>query len=186
MSQRRTSPSAGYINMSQMERGPNGRRLCRRCSVEVPKGRLTFCGDQCIHEHRIRTDPGYVRKCVMERDLGVCAACQLDTVALKREVMDQWAKGGRHWIHLLEGKGFDGYRSLWEADHIVPVIEGGGECGLENYRTLCQKCHKTVTRELRHRLALRRSEERTERIMQERRRTETLALPLEENLLPGS
>lgn len=40
----------------------------------------------------------------------------------------------------------------WEADHIVPVIEGGGECGLENYRTLCVRCHKQVTRELRARM----------------------------------
>ena len=30
---------------------------------------------------------------------------------------------------------------LWEADHIVPVKDGGGCCGLENYRTLCRKCH---------------------------------------------
>jgi hypothetical protein len=34
---------------------------------------------------------------------------------------------------------------LWDADHIVPVEQGGGECGLENYRTLCICCHKCVT-----------------------------------------
>jgi 5-methylcytosine-specific restriction endonuclease McrA len=44
-------------------------------------------------------------------------------------------------------------KNLWDCDHIKPVIEGGGECGLENLRTLCVPCHKQVTRELRARLA---------------------------------
>ncbi len=40
----------------------------------------------------------------------------------------------------------------WQADHIVPVAEGGGECGLDNMRTLCTPCHKAATRALRKRL----------------------------------
>lgn len=36
-------------------------------------------------------------------------------------------------------------RNLWDADHIVPVAEGGGECDLANMRTLCLKCHRAVT-----------------------------------------
>lgn len=43
--------------------------------------------------------------------------------------------------------------SGWDADHIVPVAEGGGECDLDNYRTLCHPCHKLVTAELAARLA---------------------------------
>jgi len=38
--------------------------------------------------------------------------------------------------------------SGWDADHIIPVCEGGGECDLGNYRTLCHPCHKEVTAEL--------------------------------------
>lgn len=38
-----------------------------------------------------------------------------------------------------------GRSSGWDADHIIPVIEGGGLCGLENYRTLCHPCHKKET-----------------------------------------
>jgi hypothetical protein len=35
----------------------------------------------------------------------------------------------------------------------VPVVEGGGECDLENIRTLCLKCHRVATLELRKRRA---------------------------------
>lgn len=48
----------------------------------------------------------------------------------------------------------------WDADHIIPVIEGGGQCGLENYRTLCVPCHKKVTKDLARRLALKRKYEK--------------------------
>jgi hypothetical protein len=44
-------------------------------------------------------------------------------------------------------------RSLWEADHIVPVVEGGGECDLSNLRTLCLRCHRMATLGLRLRRA---------------------------------
>jgi hypothetical protein len=42
--------------------------------------------------------------------------------------------------------------SLWDMDHIKPVIEGGGECGMDNLRTLCIKCHKAETAKLRKRM----------------------------------
>jgi 5-methylcytosine-specific restriction endonuclease McrA len=41
---------------------------------------------------------------------------------------------------------------LWDADHVIPVIEGGGECDLSNMRTLCLKCHRAQTLEIRRRL----------------------------------
>ncbi len=36
----------------------------------------------------------------------------------------------------------------WEADHILPVSQGGGGCDLSNFQTLCKECHsnKTYTR----------------------------------------
>ncbi len=55
----------------------------------------------------------------------------------------------------LSQEGFDGIgrwgrvtRSLWDADHILPVVKGGGGCGLENLRTCCQPCHKGRTKAL--------------------------------------
>ena len=110
---------------------------CRRCGGAVPKGRRTFCGKDCVHEHRIRTDPGYVRLKVFERDRGVCAGCGINTMEDIPERLRR-AKGSGH---------------LWQADHIIPVVEGGGECGLENYWTLCSACHKRETAALKRRLA---------------------------------
>ena len=38
-------------------------------------------------------------------------------------------------------------RRIWQADHIIPVAEGGGLCGLENMRTLCVLCHADASRD---------------------------------------
>jgi len=43
-------------------------------------------------------------------------------------------------------------KSLWDADHIVPVAEGGGECDVDNIRTLCLRCHREATMQFRQRL----------------------------------
>jgi len=45
-------------------------------------------------------------------------------------------------------RGFVRGRPLWEADHIVPVVRGGGSTGLENLRTLCVPCHRRETAQL--------------------------------------
>jgi 5-methylcytosine-specific restriction endonuclease McrA len=67
----------------------------------------------------------------------------------------RWARASRlrKWMRRL---GIQPGRSFWEADHVVPVVEGGGGCRLENLRTLCVPCHKRVTRAL----AARRAEAR--------------------------
>jgi len=44
--------------------------------------------------------------------------------------------------------------SLWQADHITPVVEGGGGCGLDNLRTMCTRCHHAETAALAHRRAV--------------------------------
>ncbi len=64
------------------------------------------------------------------------------------------AEARRARLMAMEAEGWNVERRLswWEADHIVPVAEGGGQCGPENYRTLCCRCHLVVTNELRQRL----------------------------------
>lgn len=41
-----------------------------------------------------------------------------------------------------------GIKSKWQADHILPVSECGGLCGLENLQTLCIECHASKTETL--------------------------------------
>ena len=103
----------------------------------MPPRRFTFCGAACVHEWKLRTDPGYLREKVFERDRGVCALCGVDTVELRKQKrkLDYKArkKFEQEW----------GLRKhLWDADHILPVAKGGGECDLVNMRTLCILCHR--------------------------------------------
>lgn len=63
------------IVRARVEWGPNGRRLCRWCRIEVKPPRLTFCSDSCVHEWKLRSDPRYLRWCVWKRDKGVCQKC---------------------------------------------------------------------------------------------------------------
>jgi 5-methylcytosine-specific restriction protein A len=168
MSTRRTSKEAGWVwRPSTLPRGPGGRALCRRCGQEVPRGRRTFCSAACVHEHKVRTNPGYVRTQVFARDQGVCAVCGLDTVAEEQRLrLEISAAAAADWrpaqarFAVRLGADFCSRRKrgFWDADHIAPVVEGGGECGLDNYRTLCIPCHRSVTAALRRRLAAARRE----------------------------
>ena len=149
LSTSRTLPG-GKADRDSLPKGDNGRALCRYCSLEVPAGRFTFCSDWCVEEWRLRSNPGYLREKVLERDRGICAGCGVDCSA--------------EWIHLKRLRGAARARawaawgirpgtrkSLWDADHILPVVEGGGECDLSNLRTLCLKCHRAATAALRQR-----------------------------------
>jgi 5-methylcytosine-specific restriction protein A len=140
----------GWVDPAALPKGPNGRNLCRWCNLEVPKGRLTFCSDWCVEEWRLRSNPGYLREKVYERDKGVCAQCLVDCEAAWRHLRKlRGAARLRAWTEW--GVKSNSRHTLWDADHIVPVVEGGGECDLSNIRTLCLKCHRAVTAALRER-----------------------------------
>jgi 5-methylcytosine-specific restriction enzyme A len=88
---------------------------------------------------------------VFARDHGVCAKCGVDTIALRRDMRKLDFAARRQLLR--QWKLRDGSRkSLWDADHIVPVAEGGGQCNLSNMRTLCLLCHAEATAALRERL----------------------------------
>jgi 5-methylcytosine-specific restriction enzyme A len=142
--------AGGRINRTR-ERGAHGRGICRWCGNEVPPGRRTFCGDFCVHEWRLRTNPGYLRERVAARDNGICARCGLDTLEFYqrfRNLPPKKRNALRDRLGMHAGR-----RSFWDADHIVPVAEGGGECDLSNLRTLCLWCHQDETVKLQKRLS---------------------------------
>jgi 5-methylcytosine-specific restriction endonuclease McrA len=151
MSTRRTMPG-GYAPYRALPRGATGRCLCRWCAIEVPKGRRTFCSDDCVDQWRLRSDPGYLRDQVLKRDRGVCKSCRIDTLVAQGILKRSRGPTRQRLLNYWDLAGYTG-RSLWEADHIVPVVEGGGECDLSNLRTLCLRCHRMATLGLRLRRA---------------------------------
>lgn len=136
----------------ELPKGSGGRTLCRWCSLEVPPGRYTFCSEWCVHEWRLRSSPAYLRQQVLRRDKGICALCFTNTLSA---FLRMKKARGETRKEMLAAWGLSRMtrRSLWDADHILPVAEGGGECDLGNIRTLCIACHKSVTLQLRARLS---------------------------------
>ena len=134
--------AGGWVDPKELPKGPNGNALCRRCSTEVTPPRRTFCSEACVTEWKIRTNPGFAKQLVKKRDDGICQLCGLDCFA--------------GWRESAVYKRPSGLLGLFDMDHIVPVVEGGGACGLENLRTLCRPCHRKETAAL----AARRAEAR--------------------------
>lgn len=149
---------------------------CTWCGKRVPKGRQTWCSKGCVNEWWVRCDPTFARAKVDKRDCGVCAACGIDTDRIKRLMKrldicnrPRWEWDSTPWPgyprrkerfemavallsvwigrRLLMGH-YEPIPHLWEMDHIVPVIEGGGGCGLDGLRTLCIPCHHKQTAQL--------------------------------------
>jgi 5-methylcytosine-specific restriction endonuclease McrA len=125
---------------------------------DAPQGTCRWCGESILHavgdhageiNRRRRwhpecveiynaSDPREARRIVRKRDRAICAHCQLDTKKLKREMK------GRGRAKKLREQGFVPRHSLWELDHILPLIDGGSHA-LENLQTLCTPCHKAKT-----------------------------------------
>ncbi len=119
---------------------------CRWCGRPVPKGRRTWCSQDCVDAYQVRAFGSSVVCRLFWRDRGVCAICGYPTHELEQLVRSKrWRFDlaprfwGPWWSAIYN------HCSLSEADHIVPVVEGGGCCGLSNYRTLCVPCHKAET-----------------------------------------
>lgn len=137
---------------------------CRWCEGPIPpKGRRrTFCSADCVHQYKVRTDSGYRRQKVFERDNGICGLCGVDCLGYENQLaaLPWHSEPGKEQRARERARRMAGMKRrargtghLWQADHITPVSEGGGECDLDNLRTLCTACHKAETAKLRKRLA---------------------------------
>jgi 5-methylcytosine-specific restriction endonuclease McrA len=91
-----------------------------------------------------------LRKKVYERDKGVCKICGIDTKIISKEILS-YSENSLERNEILKKYDISTKRKIkkrmgvWDADHIIPVKDGGGQCGLDNLRTLCIKCHKIIT-----------------------------------------
>ena len=147
---------------------------------EAPRGTCRWCGTAIVHEsgpHRgepnrrrrwhpacvdeyNQSDPREARRQIRKRDRGICAQCGCDTQALKREVR------GRGRAARLRALGFRVRGSLWDLDHVVPLIDGGTH-NPENLQTLCNPCHRKKTADEARRRAERRNEDTEKEVLEQ-------------------
>ena len=164
-----------WKSLPPADQAETGFFLCRSCRQPCYGEFRFFCSRKCFDESMTVSSGGYVRAKLFERDQGVCSLCGMDTEPFRRTLvpfqedlthplmftlypMIVLTLRSEGWTNVrLRGSGCYPeaieFKSFWEADHILPVVEGGGECSLENYRTLCYICHKATTAELTARLA---------------------------------
>lgn len=132
------------------------------CNQPIPPGRKSYAGPLCHgrwrHKHHNHRD---ARNTLFQRDGGVCASCGRCTMSLRggyiqslRGMFPGMMPALMDELHPeLRPAGFPSLRhSWWQADHTVPIIEGGTSRP-EDYQTLCVPCHKTETRSLQCRRA---------------------------------
>lgn len=116
-----------------------GGRLCRWCHSPI-EGRGVYCGQSCRDAFLIRRSPIYAARRYRELIGSRCVGCGAD----EQDCLSRYQQA----LALLAGTPAEALLlpfEPWQMDHIRPVADGGGECGLENYRLLCLNCHKGVT-----------------------------------------
>jgi 5-methylcytosine-specific restriction endonuclease McrA len=119
---------------------------------------------------KAKSSGGAIRSQIMKRDRGICETCKLNCTkliqrlqAIEKDGEEDREDSWRRRRELLLDTHYPDFASrlskaqkdglvekalsgkAWQADHIVPVFEGGGHCTLTNMRTLCTACHREVT-----------------------------------------
>jgi len=133
----------------------NEKGYCKWCGKKTPDKRLKYCSEECTCECYIRMGHN-IRWHVYQRDYGVCAQCglhigQANEYLYKYHILtchNSWSWKPGVYKKSDWGPWWDINRNWWEADHIIPVVNGGGCCGLDNYQTLCIRCHKEDTKNI--------------------------------------
>lgn len=144
----RTQPSYVRFHIEMRDRG-----VCRECGRDTGKLRAKFT--KFIDAHVRLHNPGYDP---IKGSDGVIRGTK--TKAKDWDAIRKLSAQFERFVRKLQRDGFtidpavpmahywaNKARSFWEADHRVPVAEGGGECGLDGYQTLCTPCHKRKTAE---------------------------------------
>jgi len=113
-----------------------GTEGCRWCGGLVVRPRRTFCGEACVHAYRMRSSAGYRRAALFEARGPMCEICSVDTcvigAALRRSPERARAEYSLSRARVSRPRRLRG--AVFDADHIIPVFQGGGGCGLENLR----------------------------------------------------
>eukprot|EP00056_Hartaetosiga_gracilis_P007950 m.114128 g.114128 ORF g.114128 m.114128 type:complete len:1223 (-) comp12812_c0_seq1:69-3737(-) len=136
-------------------------KYCKKMIQNKHTLQQTFCSHECWELFNIKTgSSNTIRRRLFELEGGVCQLCGLNTHELfqriraidkpehRRKVLCstrfQFMKTTR--IASIAQRPSEG--DFWQADHINPVCEGGGESDISNFRTLCTPCHSKETNKL--------------------------------------
>ena len=160
-----SAAAAGQLEDQEVD-DPNS-KLCVSCHKTydsksgLPSGCCTW---ECHQLLQVKLGGTAIRRQLFELEGGICQICDRDmhqvfrryksleaadrVQELMRIKMSVGGKPSEHQALLHNPK--EGM--FWQADHILPVSEGGGECSLHNLRTLCTPCHRKETALLRTRL----------------------------------
>jgi len=135
------------------------------CGRPPGPGRRTWHSQECVDSWLLVNSPSYIRRLVWARDRGTCAECgcnapkefKLAKIRLKSLWEQARASGmsyGAAKKHVAKNSGgwTLGRSTGWDCDHVVAVVDGGGQCTLDNYQTLCTPCHKAKTKQLHQRI----------------------------------
>ena len=149
MSRRRTAP------LEPLRQDVFGRTLCRYCQEEpVHAPYRAFCSFHCCREFRIRRYPEVAKEEYIKAYGDHCVKCKKSEHILSAAWKIANDSLYCHALdHLLKPFPF------FQLDHIRPVIDGGGECGLEGFRLLCRPCHGGITAQFNHGRAMRKRPE---------------------------
>mmetsp|Transcript_2693 Transcript_2693/g.6384 ORF Transcript_2693/g.6384 Transcript_2693/m.6384 type:complete len:232 (+) Transcript_2693:125-820(+) len=136
-------------------------KYCAYCGGDLSRvSRLpgissTYCSRECTDQGRLKRGGmgNQLRAQVFALEAGVCRLCGVDGHALFTRVLALEpaerlnALCNANWKLPKSAKALDRLLQnpregdFWQADHIRAVAEGGGDCGLDNLRTLCVPCH---------------------------------------------
>lgn len=103
----------------------------------------------CQEALDLRINWGAMRMRAFSRDFGTCRACGFDAegaaLELTRQAVERRAaRGATPFGRLLVDSGFDLSSSLWEADHVLALADGGAH-DVDWLWVLCQLCHGRKT-----------------------------------------
>ncbi|KAE8731957.1 hypothetical protein F3Y22_tig00002338pilonHSYRG00223 [Hibiscus syriacus] len=135
-------------------------KQCEGINAKIPQYfEDLFCNIGCYEEYRLRTSNRFLREELFQLEHGICTNCQLDCHKLVKNLKPLSLERRQEYVNRVAPKiasqkilveklvSDPSEGNAWHADHIVPVYRGGGECRLENMRTLCVACHAVVTAE---------------------------------------
>jgi hypothetical protein len=134
-------------------------KACAWCSSNLTQAqriaKAVYCSQECAETGRLRRGgwaSAAIRSAMFALEAGVCQKCNTNAHAFYGQIMalEPAARLNRYqsakWRMPASNKAYQAMLNdpkegdFWQVDHKVAVAEGGGNCGLENLRTLCVPC----------------------------------------------